>query len=74
MATPPAEPVADPAPPATKAKGGKAKPGDALPVGDLLPGVATAKPAAPPGPERDPLTGEIVPPSREPGDDTEELR
>lgn len=40
-----------------------------LPTGDLLPVVA--KPND--GIERDPLTGEIVPPMREPGDDSEEL-
>lgn len=60
---------AEPAPTTTKGKGGKVKPGDALPTGDLLPGVAPPKMA---GPEKDPLTGEIVPPMREPGDDTDD--
>jgi hypothetical protein len=40
-----------------------------LPTGNLLP----IEPPKPNEPERDPNTGEIVPPMREPGDDTEEL-
>jgi hypothetical protein len=70
------EPVvaaAGPAPPAglekpAKKSGGKA--GQAtLPTGNLLP----VEPAKAADPERDPVTGELVPPMREPGDDTEEL-
>ncbi len=67
-----AEPIAptptvdDPKPPK---KGAKAKADGSLPTGDLLP--VAAKPN---DPERDPITGEIVPPAREPGDDGEELQ
>lgn len=49
-------------------KGGKAAQG-ALPTGNLLP----VDPPKPSEPERDPLTNELVPPMREPGDDSEEL-
>ena len=59
----PASAPAAVAPVAAKPKSGKK--GDALPTGNLLP--------VTPSVERDPNTGEVVPPMREAGDDAEEL-